>query len=67
FRAEWGFLVVAANREVLYPSSSLLEDRFAARLGRAAAAAGGLRFYSPQIHGRLFTLPADLRDQLEAA
>ncbi|MBI4391253.1 MAG: spermidine synthase [candidate division NC10 bacterium] len=67
FRAEWGFLVVAANREVLYPSSSLLEDRFAARLGRAAAAAGGLRFYSPQIHGRLFTLPEDLRDQLEAA
>lgn len=67
FRAEWGFLVAAANGELLHPAPSLLEERFAARLARAAAEAGGLRFYSPQTHGRLFTLPKDLRAHLEAS
>lgn len=67
FRAEWGFLVAAANGELLHPAPSLLEERFAARLARAAAEPGGLRFYSPQTHGRLFTLPKDLRAHLEAS
>lgn len=66
FRAEWGFLVAAASRELLYPDPALLEERFAARLSRAAAEPGGLRFYSPQIHGRLFTVPRDLRELSEA-
>ncbi len=67
FRAEWGFLVAAANGELLHPAPALLEERFAARLARAAAEPGGLRFYSPQTHGRLFTLPRDLRARLEAS
>lgn len=67
FRAEWGFLAAAANGELLHPTLALLEERFAARLAHAAAEPGGLRFYSPQTHGRLFTLPKDLRARLEAA
>ncbi|MGH7377837.1 MAG: spermidine synthase, partial [Candidatus Methylomirabilales bacterium] len=67
FRAEWGFLVAAANGELLHPAPALLEERFAARLAQAAAEPGGLRFYSPQTHGRLFTLPKDLRAHLEAS
>lgn len=67
FRAEWGFLVAAANGELLHPAPALLEERFAAHLGRAAAEPGGLRFYSPQTHGRLFSLPKDLRARLEAS
>jgi spermidine synthase len=65
FRAEWGFLVAADDEAVLHPQPALLEERFAARLARPAAEPGGLRFYSPEAHARLFTLPRDLRERLE--
>jgi len=67
FRAEWGFLVAADDRALLHPAPALLEERLTARLGEAAGGPAGLRFYSPEAHARLFTLPRDLRARLETA
>lgn len=56
FRADWGF-VLASTGEGLHPlSTEMVAARISERLGSEA----GLRFYGPEVHRALCTLPREL-------
>ena len=56
FRADWGFLLATVGEEAHLPSHDVVATRFIERLGPEA----GLRFYAPEMHSSLSTLPREL-------
>ncbi|MFQ5656880.1 MAG: spermidine synthase [Candidatus Methylomirabilales bacterium] len=56
FRADWGFLLATVGEEAHLLSPEAVATRFDERLGPKA----GLRFYGPEMHSSLSTLPREL-------
>ncbi|MFQ5839531.1 MAG: spermidine synthase [Candidatus Methylomirabilales bacterium] len=56
FRAEWGFLLASADAQLEVPAEAIIRERLEARLPNEAP----LRFYSPEIHRQMFSLPTEL-------
>ncbi|MFQ5989052.1 MAG: spermidine synthase [Candidatus Methylomirabilales bacterium] len=56
FRADWGFVLATTGEELNPLSTGMVAARISERLGSEA----GLRFYGPEVHTALCTLPREL-------